>query len=115
MRADGVAVMVAVSRPPRELTRGTAIERPDAGPGGSYARLEEAGHRIEDFRETVSSRMPTRSERSLLELPEHTPVLAVTRVALAADGVPLESNDMVLPADRYELSYRWPAGRPLSR
>ena len=33
----------------------------------------------------------------------------MTRVAYGTDGTPLEMNEMVLAADRYELSYEWPA------
>jgi len=109
MRADGLVVQLAVSRLPRDITRGTAIEQVDTGHGGTYARLEEAGHIIGSFAEHVGARMPTPTEASALQLGSGVPVVTVTRVAYRADGVPLEVNDMVLPADRYELSYEWPA------
>ncbi|RSM37561.1 GntR family transcriptional regulator [Amycolatopsis balhimycina DSM 5908] len=110
MRADGLVVQLAVSHLSRELTRGTAIEDIDTGPGGTYARLEEAGRTIESFAERVGARMPTPAEASQLQLGDGVPVITVTRVAYAVDGTPLEMNDMVLAADRYELSYEWPAG-----
>lgn len=109
MRADGLVVQLAVSRLPRELTRGTAIEEVNTGPGGAYARLEEAGHQLGSFVEHVGARMPTPDEASLLQLAHGVPVVTVTRVAYSVDGTPLEMNDMVLAADRYELSYEWPA------
>ncbi|WP_409186743.1 GntR family transcriptional regulator [Amycolatopsis sp. VS8301801F10] len=109
MRADGLVVQLAVSRLPRELTRGTAIEDVNTGPGGAYARLEDAGHRLGSFVEHVGARMPTPDEASLLQLAEGVPVVTVTRVAYGEDGTPLEMNDMILAADRYELSYEWPA------
>ncbi|WP_197321132.1 GntR family transcriptional regulator [Saccharomonospora sp. NB11] len=109
MRADGVVVQLAVSRLPRVFTRGTAIEDVDTGPGGTYARLEESGHVIGRYAEHVGARMPTPDEVSALQLAEGTPVVVVTRVAYREDGLPLETNDMVLPADRYELSYEWEA------
>jgi GntR family transcriptional regulator len=109
MRADGLAVQLAVSRLRRELTRGTAIEDVDTGSGGTYARLEEAGHAIGSFAEHVGARMPTPTEAAQLQLAGGVPVITVTRVAYADDGTPLEMNDMVLAADRYELSYEWPA------
>lgn len=108
MRADGLPVQLAVSRLPRELTRGTAIEDVDTGSGGVYARLEEAGIRLGHFDEIVGARMPTPDERAALQLPPGTPVITVTRVAHTHDR-PVEMNDMVLTADRYELSYRLPA------
>lgn len=109
MRADGLVVQLAVSRLPRELTHGTAIEEVNTGTGGAYARLEEAGHRLGSFVEHVGARMPTPDEASLLQLAHGVPVVTVTRVAYSVDGTPLEMNDMVLAADRYELSYEWPA------
>lgn len=109
MRGDGVVLQLAVSRLPRALTRGTSIEEPDTGPGGSYARLEEAGHRIASFVEHVAARMPTPGEVSALQLGQGIPVLTVTRIAYRVDGQPLEVNDMTLPADRYERSYEWAA------
>jgi GntR family transcriptional regulator len=108
MRADGLVVQLAVSRLPRELTRGTAIEDVDTGRGGAYARLEEAGHRIVSYAEEVGARMPTPEERTLLQLPDGVPVVTVTRVAYGEDR-PLEMNDMVLSGDRYRLVYEWPA------
>jgi GntR family transcriptional regulator len=109
MRADGLVVQLAVSRLPREFTQDTAIEKADTAPGGTYARLEEAGHTMGRFVEDTGARMPTAEERSMLQLPPGTPVLTVTRVAYREDGVPLEMNDMILPADRYRLSYEWAA------
>ncbi|WP_409184038.1 UTRA domain-containing protein [Amycolatopsis sp. VS8301801F10] len=57
----------------------------------------------------VGARMPTAEEAALLQLSAETPVLTVTRIACGADSSPLEINDMVLAADRYQLSYSWPA------
>jgi GntR family transcriptional regulator len=109
LRADGLVVQLAVSRLPREFTRDTAIEQVDTGPGGTYARLEEAGHRLASFVEHVGARMPTPDEASQLQLAEGVPVVTVTRVAHREDGTPVEMNDMVLAADRYQLSYEWAA------
>jgi GntR family transcriptional regulator len=41
---DGRPVETATSYIPLDIAHGTAIERPDTGPGGIYARLEETGH-----------------------------------------------------------------------
>jgi GntR family transcriptional regulator len=107
MRANGLVAQLALSRLPRALTRGTAIEEVDTGPGGTYARLEEAGHIITSFVEHVGARMPTPAEVTTLQPDEGTPVVTVTRVAYGEDGTPLEMNDMVLAANLYELSYEW--------
>jgi GntR family transcriptional regulator len=108
MRADGSAVQLAVSRFPRAITRDTALEETNTGPGGVYARLEETGHILDHFEEIVGARMATPHEQSVLQLPEGTPVITVTRIAYTADRA-VEVNDMVLAADRYELHYQLPA------
>ncbi|MFI6308507.1 GntR family transcriptional regulator [Amycolatopsis thailandensis] len=109
MRADGLVVMLAVSRLPRDLTRGTAIEEVNTGPGGAYARLEEAGHTIEDFAEIVGTRAPTPEEASLMQLPESVSLLKITRIAFGVNDTRLEINDMLLDGERFELVYTWPA------
>jgi len=107
--ADGHPVQLAVSRLPRTLTEGTAIERENPGPGGIYARLEEAGHQLERFEERVTGRLATADEVSALRLDPGSPVLAITRTAYDTSGTPLEINDMVLAGERYELIYDLPA------
>jgi GntR family transcriptional regulator len=91
------------------VTRGTAIEEDDTGPGGIYARLEEGGHPLDHFTELVTARLPSSDEATALHLNPGTPVLAVTRVALTTSGRAVEVNDMVLPGDRSELMYEIPA------
>lgn len=109
MRANGLPVQLATSRLPRSITQGTLIEEVETGPGGSYARLEEAGHQLDYFHETVRTRMPNREEAALLQLPPGTPVLNVRRVAYDTAGRAVEVNDMTLSGERYELSYQIPA------
>lgn len=109
MYADDQPVQLAVSRLPAAVTAGTRIEQRDTGPGGIYARLEEAGHPLGHFVETVAARMPTPEEASGLQLTEGTPVLAVSRTAYTTDGSPVETNDILMAADRYELVYELPA------
>jgi GntR family transcriptional regulator len=72
---------VAASYYRPELVAGTAIVSSSTGPGGSYARLEEAGYPLTDFYEEFSARMPTPDEVRLLRLPAGTPVMCVLRVA----------------------------------
>lgn len=109
MFADDLPVQLAVSRLPRDLTEGTAIEEADTGPGGIYARLEDRGHTLGHFTEFVTARLPESDEATALHLNTGTPVLAVSRVALDTEGRAVEVNDMVLPGDRFELMYELPA------
>jgi GntR family transcriptional regulator len=108
MRADDQTVQLATSYLPVALAAGTAIEEPDSGPGGIYARLEEQGHRLTHFEEAVRGRPPLPAEANELGIPYGYPVLTVTRIAWAGER-PVEVNDIVVAADRFEFVYTWPA------
>jgi GntR family transcriptional regulator len=71
--------------------------------------LEELGHRLGRFQEDVSARMPLPDEARALRLSAGMPVIRVVRTAFDEQGTPVEVNDMVLAADRYELTYVLPA------
>jgi len=109
MLADGQSLKLAVSYLPHELVKGTRIEQPDTGPGGTYARLEEMGHRLARFEERVTARMPSPDEARSLDLRPGTPVILVARTAYATGNRPVEICDTVMAADRYELVYDIPA------
>lgn len=109
INADGQPVQLSTSRLPRAVTRGTAIERQNTGKGGTYKRLEEAGHTLGRFEERVATRLATSEEITALRLAPGSPVLTITRIAYETTGEPLEINDMVLAGDRYELVYDLPA------
>jgi GntR family transcriptional regulator len=105
MHADGIPVQLATSRLPRSITRGSRIEEPDTGDGGTYARLEELGHRLDRAEETVTARPATVDEAELLRIQPGAPVFEVVRVVYIADGTPVEVNRMVLVGERYQLVY----------
>lgn len=106
---DGQPVELASSYIPASIAKGTPIEQVDTGPGGVYARLEEAGHTLAEFTEEVGARMPTPEERRRLRLPAGTPVLTVRRVAFDTGGRRVELTDTVKAAPSYVLEYRFPA------
>jgi GntR family transcriptional regulator len=107
--ADDRPIELAVSSLPLAVADGTAIAEPDTGPGGIYARLEEAGHTLDHFVEEVTARMPTADERRRLELPDGVPVLVVVRTAYDTAGTPVEVCDTVKAAPAYVLEYDVPA------
>jgi GntR family transcriptional regulator len=107
--ADGRPVEIATSYIPAAFAKGTKIEQPDSGPGGIYARLEEAGHTLARFTEEVAARMPTPEERRALLLPAGTPVLTVVRTAYDKESVAVEVCDTVKVASAYLLEYDFPA------
>ncbi|QIZ36375.1 GntR family transcriptional regulator [Saccharopolyspora sp. ASAGF58] len=107
MISDGQPVMLSVSRYPREITRGTAIEEADTGTGGVLARLEELGFGRFRHEEIVGAKMPDANEKQALGL-GRGPVLTVQRHT-HSNGRLVEVNDMVMPAESYELRYAWDA------
>ena len=109
MLADGQPVQLATSYLPLQLVEGTQIEQADTGTGGTYARLEELGHRLGRFQEDLSARMPLPDEARALRLGAGVPVIRVVRTAFDEQGAPVEVNEIVLAADRYELTYMLPA------
>lgn len=107
--ADDRPIEVAVSFLPLGIADGTPIVEQNTGPGGIYARLEEAGHVLDHFVEEVTARMPTSDERRRLELPDGVPVLVVVRTAFDTTGTPVEVCDTVKAAPAYVLEYDVPA------
>lgn len=107
--ADGIPVETAVSYIPAEIARGTAISERDTGPGGIYARLEEAGHTLDHFVEEVTARMPSQEERDALRLGASVPIMRVVRTAFDTTGRAVEVCDTIKAAPSYVLEYDFPA------
>lgn len=89
---------------PLDIAVGRLRER-DTGPGGTYARIEEHGHRLTRFEEHLTFRMPRPREQRLLELPTGVPVIDLTRIAYAGER-PVECFRGVMAGDKYEFHYR---------
>ncbi|MBX9425500.1 GntR family transcriptional regulator [Streptomyces lateritius] len=106
---DAKPVLLSVSYLSAELVRGTPITEPDTGPGGTYARLGELGHRPVRFREEIRSRMPTADESERLALEFGTPVVLIGRTAYTGQGAAVELNEMTLDASAYVLEYDFDA------
>ncbi len=107
--ADGQPLELATSYLPLAIAEGTPITEKNPGPGGIYARLEEAGHRLDHFTEEVTARMPTPEEARALRMGDGVPVIALVRTAFDESGAAVEVCDTVMAADRYVLSYTLPA------
>ena len=107
--SDGAAAptKLADSYLPSDIAVGR-IREPDTGPGGTYARIEEAGHRLTHFDERVLFRMPDPEECRRLRLGAGIPVIDQTRIAHAGER-PVEVFKAVMAGDKHELEYRIPA------
>ncbi|MEU6132146.1 UTRA domain-containing protein [Saccharopolyspora sp. NPDC047091] len=107
LRADGRPAMLAVSRYPRSITAGTALECTDTGPGGAPARLDELGHGATRYAEVVTIAMATELERRALDI-DPAPLLHLRRTTWSGDRV-VELTDVKVPALAAELHYTWDA------
>lgn len=106
---DGRPVETAVSYIPLHIAHGTPIADPNPGPGGIYARLEEAGHTLDHFDEEIRSRMPMPDEARALRLSPGVPVFHLVRTAYDTEGRAVEVCDTIMAADSYVLAYSLPA------
>lgn len=108
MFANDQPIQLATSYLPRSITTGTGIEQPDSGPGGIIARLEELGHTLTHYRETVRQGLATEQEAESLGVATGAGLWRIERVAFTASG-PVEVNFIVAVSDRVELLYEIPA------
>lgn len=105
-------VMLSTSYEPLAITRGTPIQQPEAGPiTGVVPRMDSIGKFITDVIEEVVARAPRPHEAEILRVPKGVPVFAISRTYYA-DDEPVETADIVISADRYELAYRVPLPPP---
>lgn len=107
--AAGCPSEIATSYIPWGLADGTPLTQENPGPGGIYARIEEAGHELDHFEEEVTGRMPTPEETRALRLTPGIPVLHVVRTAYDREGAAVEVCDAIKAADQHILVYRLPA------
>ncbi|GHG73301.1 GntR family transcriptional regulator [Streptomyces griseocarneus] len=106
---DGKPVLFSTSYLPIDLVAGSAITREDTGPGGTYARLAELGHKPVRFREEIRCRMPSVEEAEQLDLSLGMPVVHIVRTAFAEDGRAVEISEMTLDSASYVLEYEFGA------
>lgn len=107
---DGKPVMLSVSWEPAALTTGTAIMLPEEGPHagqGVAERMAVIGQQITHAGETVAARPALAAEAERLGIRPGGIVLTITRTYYT-DQRPVETADIVLPAERYAVTYEVP-------
>ncbi|GLZ14055.1 GntR family transcriptional regulator [Actinomadura sp. NBRC 104425] len=105
--ADDEPVMLSTSWEPLELTRGTSVMLPEEGPhagAGVVARMRAIGHEIGMANEVITARAITAAEAEELDEPVGSIVMVIQRTYSTAER-PVETADIIVPVDRYELSY----------
>jgi DNA-binding GntR family transcriptional regulator len=114
LRSDGEPVQLAVSHEPAALTAGTAIALPEQGPlagRGVAERMRSIGIVVDEVVEDVAVRQALRAEAAALSIAPGAPVLVVGRVQYSAMRA-VEAGDVVVPAERFVLRYRFPVPPP---
>ena len=84
------------------------LKQEDTGPGGGFARLEEAGYRLDHIREEFMARMPVGPEIVALGLPEGTPVIELIRTTYDAANRPVEVMVSIIAGDMATFCYDFP-------
>ncbi|GAA4225414.1 GntR family transcriptional regulator [Actinomadura meridiana] len=104
--ADGQPVMLSTSWEPLKLTRGTPVMLPEEGPyagAGVVTRMRAIGQEVSLASEVVSARAVLADEAGRLDEPMGSIVMVVQRTY--SGERPVETADIVVPVDRYELEY----------
>lgn len=106
-------VMLSTSYEPLAITGRTPIMLPEAGPyaaAGVVDRMAAIGITVAYAREEPWARRALAAEAELLGGVAGDLVIVIERTYLATDGRPVETADIVIPADRYRLVYEVPVG-----
>ncbi len=109
MSADGQPVQVVTSYEPAGLTEGTAVALPEQGPWagrGVIERMRSIGIEVDQVVEELSVRTCLLAEAAALAIPAGSAVITIERTHLSG-GQPVEIADIVVPADKYRLVYRF--------
>jgi GntR family transcriptional regulator len=105
---DGRPHQLADSYYPLDLATGTLLMEEHSGPGGGFARLNEAGDPLAEISEEWATRMPTTPESVSLHLLPGTPVFELTRIVYDIKDRAVEVMLAVIAGDTVRMSYRFP-------
>jgi DNA-binding GntR family transcriptional regulator len=114
MRADGEPVQLAVSSEPADLTAGTPVAVPEQGPlagRGVAERMRSIGIEVDEVTEELSVRPALLAEAGELAVPAGSALLVVERVHYSGPRA-VAAADVLVPADKFRLRYRFPIGQP---
>jgi GntR family transcriptional regulator len=100
---------LADSYVPESLAVAIGYDKGATGPGGIYGLLEQHGHLITRFRETIRLRSATPDEAVALELPPAAPVALLARIAFDQDGRAVEYFDSTAAGDKHVYVYEFDA------
>lgn len=105
--SDGEPVMLSTSYEPLSLTQGTPVMLPERGPlagQGVTERMTSIGQHVVTATEVVTARPVTQGEAERVRVSAGTIVMVIQRTYWTSER-PVETADIIVPVDRYELLY----------
>jgi GntR family transcriptional regulator len=87
------------------VAKAPQIREEETGPGGGFARLEDAGIMLDSIEEEIAIRMPAGPETAALNLPAGTPVAELLRTTFDTRGRPVEVMWSVIAGDMVTFDY----------
>lgn len=109
-RSEGEPMMISVSWEPMAVTGRTPVLLPEEGPVGGQGVVERMAALdlvVDNVSEDIGARPGLAEETSVLGgVPGHV-VIEIQRTYYAS-GQPVETADIVIPAERYRVAYRMP-------
>ena len=109
MVVSGEPTQLADSYVPASIAKAIGYDTGATAPGGVYGLLEQHGHQVTRFRESISVRSATPEESVALEVSYAAPVAILVRVAFDQDGRAVEYFDSVAVGDRHVYVYEFDA------
>ncbi|MFI1308600.1 GntR family transcriptional regulator [Streptomyces albidoflavus] len=101
-------VMLATSWEPMAITGGAVVVLPEGGPlagTGVQARLAHLGITVSHVVERLRPVQADRDQAHLLGIATGALATLIERTHLDADGRPVETADILVPADRWDVEY----------
>jgi DNA-binding GntR family transcriptional regulator len=111
--ADDDPVMLSVSWEPLTLTNGSPAILPEQGPLSRLSvisRMQRIGVEVTHVVENVSARPALATEAQQLKTQTGLCLIVIERTYFAGEQ-PVETADIVIPSDRYQVSYQIPVAR----
>ncbi|MGK3110641.1 GntR family transcriptional regulator [Streptomyces sp. WAC05858] len=109
--ADRQPAMLSTSWEPMAITGGTVIVLPEGGPlagRGVAARMAHLGITVDRAVERLRPVHVERDQAQLLGVPSGTQATLIQRTHYSTDGRPVETADLLIPADRWDITYDVP-------
>ncbi|MFK0238246.1 GntR family transcriptional regulator [Streptomyces vinaceus] len=108
-------VMTAISWEPMAITGGTVVVLPDGGPLAGRSVIDRMAHL--DITVTRAAERPRavqvdRDQAQKLGVPAGTLAILIERTFFDATDRPVETADLLVPADRWDIDYNIPLTAP---